>query len=324
MRFVFCLLLCFAYGVAYAQPDSLYIKPETVPDLSVPVWVKINKAGLDISQVAFVNWNAGGTNSISGLFGFLSERNYKKNHLVWNNKLEAKYGINKQDGISVRKTDDLLEFSSALGYRKSITSNWYYSSKFNFKTQFSNGYNYGNEGAKPISRFMSPGYLFLGAGAAYGEHIESFSAYLSPLTLKTTFVLDERLANLGAFGVEPAVYDDEGNRIRRGQKVRKELGILVTTNHETQLTTNIHIKNELSLYTDYINDFGNIDVDWLLNVDFKVNEFVKATLGSHIRYDNDIKVQKEVENAEGDTEYVDDGARVQWKQLLAIGVIVGF
>ena len=46
-------------------------------------WKIINRASLDISEVAFVNWNAGGTNSISGLFGLESARNYKKGHFTY-------------------------------------------------------------------------------------------------------------------------------------------------------------------------------------------------------------------------------------------------
>jgi hypothetical protein len=30
----------------------------------------------------------------------------------------VRYGLNKQDGIELRKTEDVLQFNSALGYRK--------------------------------------------------------------------------------------------------------------------------------------------------------------------------------------------------------------
>jgi hypothetical protein len=32
--------------------------------------------------------------------------------------LIVRYGLNKQDGIELRKTEDVLQFNSALGYRK--------------------------------------------------------------------------------------------------------------------------------------------------------------------------------------------------------------
>jgi hypothetical protein len=57
--------------------------------------------------------------------------------------LIVRYGLNKQDGIELRKTD-VLQFNSALGYRKDTLSNWYHTAKFNFNTQFTDGYAYPN------------------------------------------------------------------------------------------------------------------------------------------------------------------------------------
>ena len=99
------------------------------------------------------------------------------------------------------------------------------------------------------------------------------------------------------------------------------MGILVTNSYETQVVENITLKHLVSLYTDYINSFGNVDVDWQLNFDFKVNSFMKATLGSHIRYDDDVKTKKPTE-IEG--EYDEAGAKTQWKQFLGIGFAVDF
>ncbi|MCB0463353.1 MAG: DUF3078 domain-containing protein [Flavobacteriaceae bacterium] len=286
-----------------------------------PGWKEFNRASLDISEVAFVNWNAGGSNSISGLFGLESGRSYKKGHLVWENRVAARIGLNKQQEQSLRKTDDILELNSRFGFRKDTISNWYYSANFSFKTQFANGYNYANSDSEPISRFMAPAYLFLGVGTVYGEHIEEFSAYMSPLTLKSTFVLDQDLANAGAFGVTPAKYDDEGNLLKEGRKYRREFGILLTSGYESEIMDNISVRNELSLYTDYLNDFGNFDLDWQVNLKFIVNDFVKASLGSHLKYDNDIKIINE--NMETEEDEV-SGAKVQWKQLLGLGVSIDF
>lgn len=339
-QFLIALLLCL--GCSYAsfsqeitQKDSLRINLnkfaiETISGVtdslgiksdSIPLWTKVNRATLDINEVAFVNWNAGGTNSISGLLGVELERNYKKDHLVWENRAFGRYGLNKQQEQKLRKTDDILEVHSRFGYRKDTISNWYYSANFSFKTQFANGYNYSNSDSKAISKFMAPAYVFLGVGTVYGEHIEAFSAYLSPLTLKSTFVLDERLADAGSFGVTPAKFDTEGNKISEGERSRHEVGILVTSAFERQMFKNISVKNLVSFYTDYLNDFGNVDVDWELYFDFKVNEYVRASMGSHLKYDNDVKTVVEDETTE---ESIQEGSKVQWKQLLGVGVSVAF
>ncbi|MFK2819670.1 DUF3078 domain-containing protein [Flavobacteriaceae sp. LMIT009] len=301
------------------ESDSLTQQKDSI----VTYWKEINRASLDISEVAFVNWNAGGSNSISGLLGLEVQRNYQKDHMVWENRGVARYGVNKQQNQKLRKTDDLLELHSRFGWRKDTISNWYYSANFSFKTQFTNGYNYSNSDSKPISKLMAPAYMFLGVGTVYGEHIESFSAYLSPLTLKSTFVLDQNLADAGAFGVTPAIYDDLGNRLTKGRNSREEVGILITSAFEKDLFENIRVRNLVSLYTDYLNDFGNVDIDWEVNFNFQVNEYVRATMGSHLKYDNDVKIAAEVEE-NGLDETVLEGAKVQWKQLLGIGVLVDF
>ncbi|WP_452601676.1 DUF3078 domain-containing protein [Pontimicrobium sp. MEBiC06410] len=318
MRNAICLLLLLCANVATTQTDSLTVKNDTL-EIKKP-WVQKNKVNLDVNEVAFVNWNSGGVNSVSALLGVLSSLKHEKEGLIWNNTISGRYGINKQQAQDVRKTDDLIEINSSLGYKKDTLTNWYYTAKFNFKSQFSNGYSYPNQ-SKPISKFMAPGYLFFGTGMEYGRDIETFSFYFSPLTVKGTFVLDDDLANAGAFGVESAVVNDNGDIIKEGEKVRTEVGILITNAYETVIFENIALKNALSLYTDYFNSFGNVDVNWEINLDFKVNAYVKATLGSHLKYDNDTKTQVEIDNGE---ELAEEGAKVQWKQQIGIGVTLDF
>lgn len=320
MRKIYFFLLTLSFQLTMAQSDSLVVKVDSLK-VDLP-WVQKNKINLDLNEVAFVNWNSGGVNSVSALLGVLSTLKYEHEDLdlIWLNTVSGRYGINKQQVQDVRKTDDLIEINSSLGYKTDSLTNWYYTAKFNFKSQFTNGYAYPNT-SKPISKFMAPGYLFFGAGMEYGRNIETFSLYFSPLTLKGTFVLDDDLANAGTFGVEPAIVDDEGNVIVEGEKVRAEVGVLITKAYETVIFENIALKNAVSLYTDYFNSFGNIDVNWEINFDFKVNQFVKATLGSHLKYDNDTKTPIEVIDGE---EYAEEGAKVQWKQQIGIGVTLDF
>ena len=270
--------------------------------------------------MAFVNWNSGGSNSISGLLGLISKLDYKDKFFVWKNNVEVRYGVNKQEARELRKTDDLFEINSNMGYKPDSLSNWFYSARLNFRTQLTNGYNYPNKEA-PISRLLAPGYLFFGGGMEYGKNIDELSFYFSPLTLKATFVLDEDLANVGSFGVTPAVLDTNGNIIIPGEQIRTEVGVLVTNSYEMELAENIIVKNQVSLYSDYINNFGNLDLDWRIDFDFKVNSFVRATLGSHLRYDDDVKTQTP-SDIEGEFDVA--GAKVQWKQFLGVGFAVDF
>jgi len=319
MKYILLILVCLNFNFNYAQPDSLYIK-EIKEKYTGPQWNQKNKAFVDINQVSFTNWNSGGSTSISGLLGVTSELNYRDKFFNWKNNVALRYGINKQEARELRKTDDLFEINSNMGYKPDSLSNWFYSARLNFRTQLTNGYNYPNID-EPISRLLAPGYLFFGGGMEYGKNIDKLSFYFSPITLKATFVLDEDLANTGSFGVKPAVLDAAGNIIVPGEQIRREVGVLITNSYEMEIIENINVKNQLSLYSDYINNFGNLDVDWRIDFDFKVNSFVRATLGSHLRYDDDVKTQIP-SNIEG--EFDEAGAKVQWKQFLGVGFAVDF
>ena len=288
-----------------------------LPD-STSNWSKENVVGLDISQITFVNWNAGGNNSVSGLLKGQFIRTYTNKNLVWKNELIARYGINKQEKQDVRKTDDQLQLNSTFGYRTDTISNWYYAGKFNFNTQFANGYAYPNTDLA-ISKPFAPAYTFLGVGAEYSRKDLNLNLYLSPLTQKTTMVFDQRLANQGAFGVEKAIYDEFGNLVREGKNVRNETGILITNQWKKEVFKNINFEHRIALYTDYMNNFGNIDVDWQLQLDMTVNQYVKANIGTHVVYDDDIKSKEE----EGGVQVV-KGPKVQLKQLLGVGVVYQF
>jgi hypothetical protein len=284
-------------------------------------WEKENSFGINISEVAFVNWNAGGDNAVSGL-GFLKfARKYKFSHFQWDNNLELRYGLNAQDGRKLRKTEDVIRLSSNLGFRKDTISNWFYSVQLNFNTQFSNGYKYPDRDT-PISRFMAPGYLLFGAGTSFITKDQKFNLYLSPLTQKSTFVLDQDLADNGAFGVNEAILDADGNVITPGENHLLEIGILITNNFNYNIAENIELKSRLNLYTDYIKSFGNIDVDWELNLNMKVNKFISTSLGTQMIYDDDILFDI-VKNDNGTI--LNPGIpKIQFKQILAVGILYGF
>jgi len=284
------------------------------------LWTKKNAVGVTFNEVAFVNWNAGGNNSISALFFGNFQRNYQKKLLSWKTNASLRFGLNAQKGRNIRKTEDQLLFNSTFGYRQDSTSSFRYSAKFNFNTQFANGYKYPNT-EKPISKFMAPAYAFLGIGTEYSAPNEDLIVYLSPVTQKSTFVFDQTLANEGMFGVVPAIYDEEGNIIEEGESVNTEFGVLLTSGFKKEIFTNVNLDNEVSIYSDYLNKFGNVDVDWQLNLNLVVNDFIKANIGSHLRYDDDVKIKKDTNN-DGKLETL--GSRIQFKQLLGVGMVYEF
>ena len=298
-------------GKSLFVPLKIQTKTHYLP---LSYWSKKNTVGFDISEVAFVNWNAGGTSSISGLLKGKFIRDYTQINYKWSNELIFRYGMNKQDGKDLKKTDDALQFNSTFGYRKDSLTNCYHSAKFNFNTQFMNGYAYPNT-SKAISKPFAPAYIFMGVGAENINNEKKRIFYISPFTFKTTFVLDQKLADQGAFGVEKATYDLDGNLLTHGEKSKMELGFLITNKYKKEVFKNIILENRLSLYSDYINRFGNIDVNCDIQVELVVNQYVKANIGAHIIYDDDIKSKREVAGIQ-----VTEGPKTQLRQAIGVGL----
>ncbi len=54
-------------------------------------------------------------------------------------------------------------------------------------------------------------------------------------------------------------------------------------------------------------------------MNFKVNDHVRTALGSHLIYDDDISTFEEVDGVQ-----FEKGPKMQWKQILGVGVIFDF
>lgn len=267
---------------------------------------------LNISQVGLTNWSAGGRSSFA-LNGLVSlNLDWKKGGSAWNNSLDLGYGILRQgngvlldDGEFV-KTDDKIDFFSKFGHK--ATKYWYYAGLLNFNTQSSPGYNYPNDSVV-ISRFMAPAYLLGAIGMDFKPNAD-FTAFFAPLTLKLTFVNDDSLAYRGAYGVKPAEFDDMGQMISAGSKTRVEYGGYIRVMYKKTFMENVTFTSKLSLFSNYVNNPQNIDVNWENLIELKVNKFISATISTHLIYDDDIKIT----DAKGKT-----GPRTQFKEVIGVG-----
>ena len=126
-----------ARGANLSRPVITFDKTKALDEEYQPFripsfWEKENKLGINFNEVAFINWNAGGNNSVSALANIKFVRNYKFRYVNWENLLELRYGLNAQEKQKLRKADDAIRFSSTFAYRRDTISNWYYSVKANF------------------------------------------------------------------------------------------------------------------------------------------------------------------------------------------------
>ena len=272
---------------------------------TVKAWYLNGTAALSFSQATFSNWSSGGQNSL-GLNSFLNlQANYKKGKHSWGNTFDLGYGFNiqgKMKDAKTTKSNDKLEITSAYGYSISKDNKWLLTVLVNFRTQFSAGYNYPDD-TTVTSNFMSPGYLIGGLGITYAP-VKWFSLFMSPSSGRFTFVLDKKLSDSGAFGVD------------KGKKMHAEFGPYVRADLNKDLSNTINLSTTVEFFTDYIEHFGNIDVNWSLLLTMKVNKWLAASIATQLIYDDHVKIKTAPTG--------EPGPRTQFKELFGIGLTYKF
>lgn len=282
------------------------IAQDSVP-ADTSYWKKGGVGTITFSQVSLTNWAAGGENSVS-LNGFLNLfANYAKDRSTWENRAAFGYGIVKQgsDNAPV-KSDDQINLSTKFGYKlNKDKGRWYFSSLLDFKTQFVEGVD--AEGNR-ISNFMAPGYLVLATGVEY-KIDDKFAFSIAPVTGKFTFVTDDDLAAVGAFGVDP------------GKNSRAELGSFLSLFYKDDIATNVNYETRLELFNNYLENFGNVDVNWQNVLFMKVNKYLTVNFQTQLLYDDDINIQ--IDNND-DGVIDEEGPRIQFKSVFGVGLTYNF
>ncbi|MVZ65277.1 DUF3078 domain-containing protein [Sphingobacterium sp. DK4209] len=252
-----------------------------------------------INQSSFSNWAAGGINSMAGNLIFNYDFNYKKDKWSWDNKVLAAYGQTFQKETDWRKNDDRFSLNSLLGYQ--AAEKWLYTVFLNFNTQFANGYSYDNDNAGTlISKAFAPAYLSFGPGIAYKES-DNFRINLSPAAARFIMVGAKSLRGL---------YDVDVDKFSRN-----EFGASLDAYYKLGIMENIALENILKLYSNYLQDPQNVDVDYTANLKMQVNKFISVNAAAQLIYDDNIDVPK----SDGTK-----GPGLQVRQVLGAGVTYKF
>jgi hypothetical protein len=271
------------------------------------LWKYSGITSLNLSQLSLSNWAAGGDNSLSGNALVKLSADFDDGNRNWDNDLILGFGLIRTGSDPTRKSDDQIELSSKLGYKAG--EKWFYSALLSFRTQFAQGYdNPGEDDRMKISNFMSPGYLNLALGMDYKPN-KHLSLFISPISTKFTFVLDEDLSAAGTYGLDP------------GQTVRGEFGAYVKFAYKQEILKNVGLDTKIDLFSNYFDNPQYIDVTWDLLLTFKINDFLSASLMTQLIYDYDIQFGFD---STGDGEIDSYESRVQFKELFGLGLTYSF
>jgi hypothetical protein len=264
---------------------------------TLQLWKRKLTFAININQAAFSsNWKAGGVNS----FGFNSlynyKANYKKNRTSWDNEVDLAFGFVNNKGQGYRKTIDRVFLDTKVGH--DINKNWAWFTALSLLTQFSEGYNYNDDGTKTlISDALAPAFITNAWGAEY-HPVDYFKVRISPFAPRITIVRDsERFVtpeNLKPYGVEPP------------DETRFEwLAFQLQADFNKEIAKNLNFKWRYQLFANY-QTLAFDAIDHRLDVDFlaKVNKFINVSLGGILIYD------------------IDQDSDVQLSQTFSLGFLV--
>ena len=278
-------------------------------------WKLGGKAYSGLSQTHINQfWSKGGTSSASVLSTLNYEANFSKGKVKWDNGLDAKLGLiyyiddNPNAIRNWHKNTDNFEINSRFGL--SAFNKWYYSAEANFKTQFFIGFKNNREEIRNSSIF-SPAYLTFSAGFDYKPN-KDFSAFLSPISVITTYVIDT-LVNEKTYGLD------------EGTTRKSRIGMTGRLSYNKKISDNINFRTRNSLFFN----FGSKDGEWQLlklpdfdtetTFDFKVNHLITTQVNFHLIYDKEL-TSKWTDN----NEVEQSGTRLQFKEFMTLGISYRF
>jgi len=262
-----------------------------------------------LNQTYLTNWTKGGESSFSTVLDLLGTSTYnnKEAKTQWISTMRLDFGTISTKENGFRKNQDLLEINSK--YNRNAWGKIGASASFYMKTQLANGYNYPNDSVV-ISRFMNPATLTVGLGFEY-KPIKNTSINIAPLSYKNTFVLDT------------AEIDQTIHGIEKGEMTKQEMGAQIVMNNKFSPFKDLSIESRLRLFSNYLNHPQNVDVDWELILDQKINWFFTIRLNLHLIYDDDVRFP--VFDSEGEPIQQPDGsdytvAKTQFKEFIGLSL----
>ena len=256
--------LCRIIGSQFAVPEISY-EPVTPPKF----WTNGILTELGFSQVSLTNWAAGGSGSVALNSYVNAHANYAKGSMFWDNRIQLSYGFIQSYEEGYKKSSDKIVIDSKWGYR--AINKFYFSANFNFRSQFSPGF----DGNGKVSKFLAPAYTSLGLGIDYKPgNGKELSVNIAPFTGNLVIVTDPQLRTK---------YGNAANK-----STRWELGAQLKATLNKDLMKNLKANSTLTLFSDYLNKPKNMQVNWDLQLTYKLNKYMQAGIRTNLLYDDNI------------------------------------
>lgn len=302
--YLLLLLTCFTVKISYAQETAA-----PMPD-TVKAWKTGAGFGFDFAQLLQLNPRQGAGQNRIGLgtaTNFFA--NYKKGRIAWDNLATWQFSLQKLGSgpltpgtkIPFQKAIDELRLNSKVGYKTSDTSKFFYAADFSFFSQLTPTYrgttaypgnflsDISGTNATPLSEFFAPATITISAGMDY-KPTPQLSIYYSPFGGKFIIVTNDSIASTGIQG-NPVTKNASGT-IVDFQNVSAQLGSLLRVNYtDKYFKERFTFTSSLLLFSDYLQNPENIDVDWTNQLALNIFKGLQLALTVNAFYDDNIQVQ---------------------------------
>ncbi len=241
-------------------------------------------AALNITQLQYKDWAAGGEDALSYVAQLRADFELKDTKVNWQLTGRFAFGQTKLGSGQLRNSTDQIDIDTALSYRLNHHLNPYAGASA--RTQFATGYDYKKKPPVPKSAFRDPLYLTqtVGVNLATGR---AFRSRLG-IGLKETFTRKYTVYS-----------DDPKTPVVERRKV--ETGIHSTSSWKLKLGDTLVYDARLKLFSTF-EHIDVVDVQWDNAISAQVAKYVAVNLTVNVLYDKDVSY------------------RTQVKQQLAIGL----
>lgn len=278
MRYALPVLTLLAASIATAQIEQQDLEREKVlrekaekaqADTAAPLgWIHSAVAGVNLTQLAFTDWAAGGENSLAYTLWLNGLSAHEGEMFDWLNSYKLTFGQARLSSQGIRKTEDEVFFESLLLYKMGLHLNPYGS--LTFRTQFAPGFKYGNDGGSTqVSRFLDPAYLTQSVGMAYRPVPEV-------VTRLGIGVREIITSDYNQYADDPKTTEIEKTRVLGGME-------WVTDVH-WDFYENMKFVSKLEVFSPFTTP-DKMVVRWDNVVSAKVNTYVNVLLGIQLLYD---------------------------------------
>ena len=270
--------------------------PEVVPKVEKPKnWSTSLKTQINMGQTSLTNWAAGGDNTVS-LAAFIDgNANWKLGDMFWNNRLQLDYGFLYASSKPIlQKSTDRIYLESKWGYKAPSTRYLYFSANYDFKSQFSSGYDYktpasitdenGNDlkgsalrdvwrDARVLkSNFLAPAYTNLALGIDFVP-TKWFSLNFAPLTGDLVIVNMPELRGSYSMPLKKQYEGVTENLPEDGTQfsnVRFGFGAQLKMDAKVNVNDNFSYSTQVVLFANYLDINRCPRINWDNRIDWKL------------------------------------------------------